>query len=101
VNILFDSFIFENFLWNPLPVVFKSSASLRPLKYAWKVSTVVQTATAGMFMAAIPMVHCYTLDWVWDTVFWTWTRALNRLCSCGDKETDEHLLLNYTLHSAL
>jgi len=61
-------------LLSNLPLIF------RPLNYVLKLSTVAQTVTAGIFMAAIVTVHRYAVDCAWVTVSWTWTSAL---IACG------------------
>ena len=49
-------------LLSNLPLVFD------PLNYVEKLSAVAQNVTAGIFMAAIPVVRRYAVDCAWVTV---------------------------------
>jgi len=73
----------------------------RPLNYVLKLSTVTQKVTVGIFMAVIPVVYRYAVDCVCvsDHSIPNLNQRTYRLCSRGAKETEEHLLLNCTLHS--
>jgi len=55
--------------------------------------------TVGIFMALIPIVHRYAVDCVSVNVL-NLNKRTYRLCSCGAKQTEEHLRLNCTLHFA-
>ena len=52
-------------------------------------------------MVATHVIHRYAVDCAWITVSFNLNKRICRMCLCDNKETEEHLLLNCSLHSAL
>jgi len=88
-------------LWNALPIVVKSSAGF------WSFELRLETFYCGSkrncrhLHGSNPRSTSLRCRLRLGHSVLNSNKRAYRLCSCGSKETEEHLLLNCTLHSAL
>jgi len=101
-KILFNSFFRKaSSLWNALPIFVKSSSSFSSFKLRLETFYCGSKHNCRHLHGSSPRNTSLRCRLRLGHSVLNQNKRTYHMCLCGNKETEEHLLLNYSLHSAL